>query len=999
MNNQESINYLYNHYPSMNLNDFLPYQKNVLQRNLSNNCNFNKINPSYNGNVQQPIKYINTPNYLNSKKTNSAINLNKLNIHNNNQNQSQNQKQIKNKIPPNYISYSKLSSEPINSYFFSPLLPESNGKENNINISNLQLPKKSYTQKYSSSPLNYDKGNTMIAMQPKKISKKKKKMLILDLDETLVHSRFSPFDRKSDIILNINIDGRDHVIHVLKRPFVDHFLKEISKFYEILSFTASISQYASPLLDELDKEKIFNRRLFREHCTNYSGLYLKDLKQIGKDLKNMIIIDNNPASYALNQDNGIPILTWYDNINDNELNKLIPLLKYLSNVDDVRPIIKEIVDREKNEIKFDLVNKLIKNQNLFNPKNNNEQLNKFNNKYEISTYKNYDIESRDIKRIGNNGKDNIYKNYNGSNKINLNSKILYKYNDGIDSLSNMTYDEIQNEGHIENNNKENNNNGSDIIVNNYNNSKNSKSNNKNMSILNRTKELFNGINNNRQQYSEENNNNCLYTNNTNTNNKRSFTPNINVERRKNSYYNKDNLMINNQNNIHNIIYNIQDNNNKLNNEINDNNNNNNLNNKSPKDVLYNGNNNITKINNYLIKNNENNEDINNYLPKKNKTININTNMFKNYNSNKIKNNIPSNKNKNNFSSSNLNLNYNVPNRNNNNPHQPGFRLNYNSLNKNNAYRNTNTNQNNKKKINLTNYSNHNLEEENNKSIIDIRREKLNEIKKKMEEINNDIMKTDNHFYNTLKNFIPKNKIKDLNYKNNTNFLNQERNNNFKTKLNNYTTNNNLYNYNRSLSFNESVTDKNKDFKNVPQNNVYSNIENQNNIRTINTNDDIDFMNNKNNRIDTDINNVANAEQNRNLRSLIIDKNSNDYNNGFNINQNCFSNTFNSGFNNFINNMNNNFFKEKEEKNNSLNINYLNNNEEHPPLRKYNSININNYNMYNSLINNNRINYTINKRNIYQNNKVNNTNDYNGNNKISMNKSSTNFYPRMSINLD
>jgi hypothetical protein len=67
MKNQEPINFLYNHYSSINLNDYLPYQKNILQRNMLNNCNFNKINPSSNGKFQQ-IKYINTPNYFNSKK-------------------------------------------------------------------------------------------------------------------------------------------------------------------------------------------------------------------------------------------------------------------------------------------------------------------------------------------------------------------------------------------------------------------------------------------------------------------------------------------------------------------------------------------------------------------------------------------------------------------------------------------------------------------------------------------------------------------------------------------------------------------------------------------------------------------------------------------------------------------------------------------------------------------------------------------------------------------
>ena len=52
----------------------------------------------------------------------------------------------------------------------------------------------------------------------------------------------------------------------------------------------------------------------------------------------MIIIDNNPLSYDNNVENGIPILSWYEDTNDKELLKLIPILKYMSNNDviDVR---------------------------------------------------------------------------------------------------------------------------------------------------------------------------------------------------------------------------------------------------------------------------------------------------------------------------------------------------------------------------------------------------------------------------------------------------------------------------------------------------------------------------------------------------------------------------------------------------------------------------------------------------------------------------------------
>ena len=124
-----------------------------------------------------------------------------------------------------------------------------------------------------------------------------KKKLILDIDETLVHSAFTPFNRPADILLNIQFNGLNKTIYVLKRPHVDEFLKELSNIFEIITFTASLSQYAAPLLNKLDKFHIVNHRLFRENCINQKGMFIKDLRKIGRDLKNIIIIDNNPISY------------------------------------------------------------------------------------------------------------------------------------------------------------------------------------------------------------------------------------------------------------------------------------------------------------------------------------------------------------------------------------------------------------------------------------------------------------------------------------------------------------------------------------------------------------------------------------------------------------------------------------------------------------------------------------------------------------------------------
>ena len=52
-------------------------------------------------------------------------------------------------------------------------------------------------------------------------------------------------------------------VYVLKRPHMDAFMASIAGNFEIIVFTASLSKYADPLLDLLDKPGVVRWRLFR----------------------------------------------------------------------------------------------------------------------------------------------------------------------------------------------------------------------------------------------------------------------------------------------------------------------------------------------------------------------------------------------------------------------------------------------------------------------------------------------------------------------------------------------------------------------------------------------------------------------------------------------------------------------------------------------------------------------------------------------------------------
>ena len=340
-------------------------------------------------------------------------------------NNFQKQKKFNNKPNPNLLSYKNnkiskransqkkyLNSSDIITQLPKPNLYNSNNLNLNLNLSHQQAltptirRNKLYEENY---------------LLPEKSSKfEGKKTLVLDIDETLVHSSFFPFE-KNDLVLNVNFDGIYYNIYVLVRPWAEQFIKYISKFFEIITFTASIPAYASPLLDILDKDKNIQHRLYREHCTFINGVFIKDLKRLNRNLKDVIIVDNSPLAFAFDSENGLPIISWFDDPVDNELVNIQPLLEFLSNPKDVRKYIKKFV--KNNIINYEIAYKIIRE----NKKNKNENENKNENKENKDGISNIHIISKDESKDNNKTKDeeknnatkNINNNLENSKKNNI----------------------------------------------------------------------------------------------------------------------------------------------------------------------------------------------------------------------------------------------------------------------------------------------------------------------------------------------------------------------------------------------------------------------------------------------------------------------------------------------------------------------------------------------------------------------------------------------------
>ena len=158
-------------------------------------------------------------------------------------------------------------------------------------------------------------------------SKKYTYTLVLDLDETLVHY--------------IEEESR---AYVQVRPYADYFLNEMSKYFELVIFTAAAEDYADIVLNELDKNKVINYKLYRKHTEQINGVFIKDLSKLGRDLSKILIVDNNKDNFSLQPENGLHICSFIGDQNDDELYSLSgDLMKIIdSKKKDIRPVVKEI---------------------------------------------------------------------------------------------------------------------------------------------------------------------------------------------------------------------------------------------------------------------------------------------------------------------------------------------------------------------------------------------------------------------------------------------------------------------------------------------------------------------------------------------------------------------------------------------------------------------------------------------------------------------------------
>lgn len=165
-------------------------------------------------------------------------------------------------------------------------------------------------------------------------------LLILDLDETLVHARESALEHEPDF--------RVFDYFVYKRPGVNDFLLKCADLFDLAVWSAGEEAYVRAVIEQIMPDQIKLQFLWSSNrCTvrrdfdtgdYYPAKDLHKVKRLGRSLNRTLIVDDEPIKLRKNYGNAIYVRPFEGDREDDELELLATYLKAISSYEDVRSL-------------------------------------------------------------------------------------------------------------------------------------------------------------------------------------------------------------------------------------------------------------------------------------------------------------------------------------------------------------------------------------------------------------------------------------------------------------------------------------------------------------------------------------------------------------------------------------------------------------------------------------------------------------------------------------
>ena len=165
----------------------------------------------------------------------------------------------------------------------------------------------------------------------------KSKLLILDIDETLLHATEEP--------LELEHHFETKLYYVYQRPFLNEFLQFCIKHFKVAVWTTGGEEFAYTMVDNIFPDNYPLEFIWsKDRCTHvfdpelYQNGYLKNLKKVKKKgyrLEEVLMIDDTPSKLKKNYGNLVTIAEFTANQDDKELLRLMKYLEVLNQVENI----------------------------------------------------------------------------------------------------------------------------------------------------------------------------------------------------------------------------------------------------------------------------------------------------------------------------------------------------------------------------------------------------------------------------------------------------------------------------------------------------------------------------------------------------------------------------------------------------------------------------------------------------------------------------------------